>query len=133
MRGMRARLSGERGLVGKAFFVMLVFVVILGVAAADTGSILYTRYKMSNLAQEASFDAAAIYKSTRSTKQALQTAVNDVQETDPSAKLKAFSVGANGEVTVTVAKKASTFAAKYIGFLKKYQHVEATYTSPAPP
>lgn len=130
MTDVGRRLRSERGLVGKAIVFALVLMVLLGVAAVDTGSILFTKFKVDDTAQQASFDAAVTYRNTKDRQQAYESALATVEDQSPGARITTFDVNRQtGAVTLTVTKKASTLAVRYIGFLKHFQRVEATETS----
>jgi uncharacterized membrane protein len=132
---VRDRLSDERGLIGKIAILWFVLLALFVVAAWDTGSILLTRYKVSSAADAAALQAASVYHSTHNIKSAKQAAIDQVRQEMPGAKLarNGFKVDtANGNVTVTVTKSASTLIAGRIGFLKHYTRTEATGTASAP-
>ncbi len=137
MIGASERLGIERGLVGKAIVGFMIFVVVAGVAAMDTGSILFARFRVASLAQQASFDAAGVFKNTRNRQQACATAEQDVREGDGLAKIplpKGCVINTlTGAVTIIVRKTASTLVAKRLSFLRKFTKVQAIDTSPAPP
>jgi uncharacterized membrane protein len=113
------RFRDERGLMGKIAIVWLLLLAVFVVAAVDAGSIALTRFKVSNAADEAAFQAAHSYKDTGSQSQAYQAAVSAVQSEAPGAKIPAngFSVDTGtGDVTVEVVKKAWTLVAARLSF-----------------
>ncbi|MGQ0668859.1 MAG: pilus assembly protein TadG-related protein [Actinomycetota bacterium] len=133
MNDVRERLGDERGLILKTLIILLVVLVLGGVALADTGSILLAKFRVADAAQEASTEAAFVYKNTRDRDQALQVAIATVHDIDPGARVKDFAVDtATGTVTVTVRKKVSTIAVKFFGFLEGFEKAESTNTAPSP-
>jgi uncharacterized membrane protein len=134
---MRAgRAHDEQGLIGKIAILWLVLLALFIVAAIDTGSILYTRYKVADAADSASFEAASVYKDTHDQRAALAAALAKVEEVDPGARIPSksgFVVNTQtGEVTVTVAKKSWTLLAGRIGFTQHYVKASATQTNGPP-
>lgn len=129
----RQRMDDQRGLVGKILIVWLLILALFVIASVDTISILYTRFKVADAAQSASFDAAAAYKATRSRDAAVKAAAATIEESVSGAKLVSLDVDpATGDVTLTVSKKAGTILAGRIGFLKHFTKATSTETSPPP-
>ena len=126
-------LSGERGLVGKAIVFMLVLVVLAGIAAVDTASVLFTKTHVADLAEQAARDAATNFRHSRNRERADRVALDTISREDPEAKLAKFNVNfVSGEVTLTVRKTASTIAFKYFEALKDFTVAKATSTTGAP-
>ena len=133
MRSLAERARDERGLMGKIAILWLALLVLFVVAAIDTGSILYTRYKVADAADEASFEAATVYKDTRNQQVALQAALTKVKELTPGAHLAAFKLDAKtGEVTVTVTKEAWSLLAARLPFTEEYVRATETATNGPP-
>lgn len=135
MRARRIALGDERGLVGKLAIVWLILLALFVVAAVDTGSILYTRFKVADAADAASFEAASTFQQTRSSQQALQAATDKVAELIPDAHIPKNGVvidPQSGEVTVTVVRRAWTLLAGRIAFTKHFVKATATDTSGPP-
>lgn len=133
MSDVRERLRDEHGLILKALLILLVVLAVGGVALADTGSILLTKFRVADAAQEASTEAAFVYKTTGDRDQALQIAIATVHDIDSGARIKDFVVDtATGAVTVTVRRKVSTIAVKFFGFLEGFEKAESTNTAPSP-
>jgi Flp pilus assembly protein TadG len=133
MRLLGERARDERGLMGKITLLWLALLILLVIAAIDTGSILYTRYKVSDAADEASFQAATVYKDTNNQQAALQAALAKVKELTPGAHLAAFKLDAKtGEVTVTVTKQAWSLLAARLSFTEKYVKATETATNGPP-
>ncbi len=129
----RSRLSDQSGLVGKILVVWLLILALFVIASVDTISILYTRFKVADAAQSASFDAAAAYKSTHSRDAAVKAAETTIQATAGDARLVSLNIDpVTGDVTLTVTKKAGTILAGRIGFFKHFTKASSTDTSPPP-
>ncbi len=129
----RGRLSDQRGLVGKILVVWLLILALFVVASIDTITILYSRFKVADAAQSASFDAASAYKSTRSRTEAEKAAIATIQATAPGARLVSLVIDpATGAVTLTVVKKIGTILAGRIGFLRHFTKASSTDTSSPP-
>ena len=127
------RLREERGLVGKALVLIVVLIALFGIAITDGGSILVTRFKLDDEAQQAASDAAATFRDSRDRQKACVAAVASLRETDPEARLTGCTVDTTtGGVTISVTKKASTFVVRRLGFLKHFQKVQATETALPP-
>ncbi|HEX9122103.1 MAG TPA: pilus assembly protein TadG-related protein [Actinomycetota bacterium] len=127
------RVADERGLIGKIMILWLALLVAFGIAAWDAGSIMITRFKLQNAAESAAFEAASTYKTTQSVNEARQTALDQVQQDAEGARMTTFKVDpTSGEVTVSLAKRASTILAGRIDFLRKLTKATASNTSGPP-
>lgn len=124
----------ERGLIVKAIAFTLIVLLVLGVAAADTGSILITRYNLQQLAGEAAFEGALAYRNTESRNAACDAAEAYVKADDPDVVLPddfcEVDTGTR-RVTITLKKTAGTLVAKHLQFLRKYTKIAATEESGA--
>jgi uncharacterized membrane protein len=130
-----ARLRDERGLIGKVIVLWLLLLAVFAVAAVDTGSILLARFKVSNAADTAAFQAATEYKASGDRAKAYEAAAREVQKEVPGARIPSggFSVDpATGDVTVRVVKKAWSLVAGRLSFTKSYVKVSATSTAEPP-
>jgi Flp pilus assembly protein TadG len=132
MTSLAERARDERGLMGKIAILWLVLLALFVVAAIDTGSILYSRFKVADAADTASFEAATAYGQGQDSRVALQVATDKVAELLPDAHIPKDGVVINaetGEVTVTVVRKAWTLVAGRLGFTKHFTKVSATDTN----
>jgi uncharacterized membrane protein len=115
---MRTR-DDESGVIGKIILVWLVIVALIAVVALDGGSILFTKFRLSDTAQTAAATAAAAYKDTPNEAKACQAALVSVQQDDAqAARVKGWCKvnPKTGEVTITLHRKAKTILAYRIGF-----------------
>jgi Flp pilus assembly protein TadG len=103
----RARMAAEHGLVGKILALWLVVLVLIGIAAYDGVQIALARYRASDAAQTAAFEAASSLRTTHDRRVALDAA--ETVADDKDVKITGFRIDATtGQVTVTVQKGAST-------------------------
>jgi hypothetical protein len=124
--------ADETGLLGKGLVVGLIILALLVIAAVDGGAIVITKTNLSDTAQQASFDGANTYKTTRDVRAAEQAA--DQTAKDDGARLVKFNVDSStGDVTVTVAKQAPTVVIQRFSFSKEWGQLKETDTSAPPP
>jgi uncharacterized membrane protein len=131
-RANRVGLSGEAGLVGKSIVVLLVVALLLGLAAVEGGSILFTQLKLQDAADAAASAASSAFGSSHEVTAAKQAALEAIQENDDGAHLVKVVIDTNGDVTVVLKKKAATLVVQRVGFLKHLAIVKATSTSGPP-
>jgi hypothetical protein len=126
----------QRGFIGKVMGFWLVFLLVFGVAVADTASIAFARYKVADAAGNAATEAAYQYKQTHDVAKACAAATGVVASADPSSHIPAkggCSIDKQtGTATVTVRKAATTLVASRVSFLQKLANATATETAPAP-
>ncbi len=123
---------GQAGAVGMMIIIWLAVVVVVGVAAIDAGSIAFTKFRLADVASNASTLAANTYHSSTNIAAACQAAETSIATDDASAKLakKGCVVDpATGTVTITVRKDAKTILAGKLSFTKKFAKVSATETN----
>jgi Flp pilus assembly protein TadG len=129
---MSDRISSERGLVGKALVVLLIFVAVAVVAVIDGSAIFFAKLSVEDTAQQASFDAAQTFKDTRDVQESERAA--SATATAKGAKLVHFEINKQtGEVTVTLAKKASTIVVQRFSFSRPWGLIKVMDTAEAPP
>jgi len=131
-RGWRLVPSGELGLVGRSLIILIALIVVVGLAAVEGGSILFTELKLQDAADAAASAASGAYGSTHRLELAKQAAIDAIQENDDGAHLVKLVADTQGNVTVTLKKKAVTMVVQRIGFLKHLAIVKATSTSGPP-
>jgi len=127
--------ADERGLIGKILVLWIVLGALLLVAAIDTAQILVTRYRVTDAAQTAAFEAGSAYRSSDGDRRAAyRAALEAVEEADAEAKLSRFVIDApTGRVTVTVTRRVPTILAGRIGLTRDLTRARATETAePAP-
>ncbi len=129
-----ARITRDQsGLVGKMIVVWLLIVAVLGVAAIDTASIAFTKFRLSDITSNAASDAANAFRSGHDKSAACDAATASVAQANSAAQIPTKGgcmVNAQtGAVTVTVRIVAPTLVAKRVSFLKKYGEVSDTETN----
>jgi uncharacterized membrane protein len=128
----RSDLLEQRGAIGKIIIIWLLIVALFGIAAIDTASILFTKYRVTDLAGTAASTAADSYQSSKNQATACQAAAQYVASQDSQAHIPNGGCTVNsttGMATVTVRKIASTIAVKHISPLRKYERVTSTQSS----
>jgi Flp pilus assembly protein TadG len=119
--------------VGKIVVVWLVFLVLFGVAAWDAGTVMIARFKLQNAAENAAFEAASAFKTTRDLRQAKQAALDQLKQDADGARMTKFRVDqTTGKVTVSLSERVSTVLAGRIGYFKKLTRATASHTSGPP-
>jgi archaellin len=129
------RLHDERGLVGKSLVVLMLLVALVGVAAVEAGSIIFTTLSLQSTADQVAADAARTYNTSHSFQAAELAAKQSLQQHDPDAKLVHQGITIDprtGDVTVKLKKKASTLIVSRIDALKHFAVVTATSTAGPP-
>lgn len=113
---------------------MVVTLAVLGVLAFDGIALVKANFSAADDAGTVASVAADTYKTTHDVQQAYNAAVLEAAKTNDTVDAKTFTVvQADGHVTLTVHKLATTLWMHRIGPLKKYLDVSATGEgSPAP-
>jgi Flp pilus assembly protein TadG len=127
-----ARRADQRGLVGTGVIALLIIIVVVGIVAVEGGSILFTRLQVQDIAEAAAFEAATTFRRTHSAETARESALSVIEDRDEEVKLTRFELAADGTVTLTVRKRASTFLVQRIGFLSDLAVARATETVEPP-
>jgi Flp pilus assembly protein TadG len=122
-----ARLQDQRGLVGKAIVILILLIVLVGIVAIETGSIVFAKLSLENTAEAAAADGARDLSTSHNRNSACQAAAISVFEHDKKAVLKNCDANlTTGTVFVRLRKTASTMIVQHIGFLEKLAIVKAT-------
>jgi uncharacterized membrane protein len=110
----------ESGMVGKIIVIWLLLVALLGVVAIDAGSILFTQFRLSDLASAAATTAADTYRNQgRDVKIACQAAEDSIHAEEAEQRTPAGFCKINtatGEATIVLRKQATTLLAGRLGF-----------------
>lgn len=120
------RLRDQSGMVGKIIVIWLLMVGILGVAAIDTASIVFTKFQLSDTAGNAATEAANAYQAGHNVQAACQQAAASVKADDANAIIpkKGCTIDARtGEATVAVRKLAHTVIAGRLSFTRDLTRV----------
>ena len=125
----------QTGLVGKVLVVWLVVLAVFLLVAFDGISILFSKYRVADLAGNAASEAAYDFHSDADVERACQAAVDYVASHDASARIPEAGCAIDkttGDVTITVKKTANTLVAKRWSVTEPLTHLEDTETVPAP-
>jgi hypothetical protein len=119
--GARARspMAAQAGFIGKFVVVWLLIVALIGVAAVDAASILFTRFRLDDAAATAASTAATVFGNGRDLDAACSAAQLSVRTADPSAVMgKAWCKidTSSGEATITLRKTANTVIVGRLSF-----------------
>lgn len=111
----------ESGLVGKIVIIWLLMLVVLGIAALDTASVVFATFRASDIAATAAGAAASTLDKTDEAREACESAEASVLTDDPDMKLPTSFCKVDtksGEVTITIKRKATTILAGRLSFTK---------------
>jgi hypothetical protein len=125
-RPARRSLHDEAGLVGKVIVVWLLLLLVLGIAAVDAASILFTRFRLDDAAATAATTAATTYRNGRDVTDACAAPHLSVETADPDAVMsKTFCKveTSTGEVTITLRRTATTILAGRLSFTRDLAEV----------
>ena len=112
----RTVIRGEAGLVGKILLLWLLLLAVVVVVVIDAGSILLTRSRAADLADDASVSAAEAFGQTGDEQQAKLAALDTIADADEAVRLKRIDVGRR-EVTVVLIVRADTLVVGRIPFV----------------
>jgi Flp pilus assembly protein TadG len=109
---------------------IVVVIALLGFAALELGSPLWTRAQLDGVAHDAADEAARAFANGRTTEQARQVAEQQAESED--ALLTEFSRDAQGKVHVTVFKEARSYLLHRFGPTKDWYDVSVDASSTPP-
>ena len=121
----------EAGLVGKILLLWLLLVAVVVVVAIDAGSILLTRSRAADLAEDASVSAAEAFGQTGDEQQAKLAALDTIADADEAVRLKRIDVGRR-EVTVVLVVRADTLVVGRIPFVDDLEKLTVSGSTAAP-
>jgi Flp pilus assembly protein TadG len=127
----RTVIREEAGLVGKVLLLWLLLLAVVVVAAIDAGSILLTRSRAADLADDASVSAAEAFGQTGDEQQAKLAALDTIADADEAVRLKRIDVGRR-EVTVVLVARADTLVVGRIPFLDDLEKLTVSGSTAAP-
>jgi uncharacterized membrane protein len=127
----RTVIREEAGLVGKILLLWLLLLAVVVVVAIDAGSILLTRSRAADLAEDASVSAAEAFGQTGDEQQAKLAALDTIADADEAVRLKRIDVGRR-EVTVVLVVRADTLAVGRIPFVDDLEKLTVTGSTAAP-
>ena len=121
----------EAGLVGKILLLWLLLLAVIVVVAIDAGSILLTRSRAADLAEDASVSAAEAFGQTGDEQQAKLAALDTIADADEAVRLKRIDVGRR-EVTVVLVVRADTLVVGRIPFVDDLEKLTVSSSTVAP-
>jgi uncharacterized membrane protein len=121
----------EAGLVGKILLLWLLLLAVVLVVAIDAGSILLTRSRAADLAEDASVSAAEAFGQTGDEQQAKLAALDTIADADEAVRLKRIDVGRR-EVTVVLVVRADTLVVGRIPFVDDLEKLTVSGSTAAP-
>ena len=121
----------EAGLVGKILLLWLLLLAVIVVVAIDAGSILLTRSRAADLAEDASVSAAEAFGQTGDEQQAKLAALDTIADADEAVRLKRIDVGRR-EVTVVLVVRADTLVVGRIPFVDDLEKLTVSGSAVAP-
>ena len=127
----RTSIREEVGLVGKILLLWLLLVAAVVVVAIDAGSILLTRSRTADLAEDASVSAAEAFGQTGDEQQAKLAALDTIADADEAVRLKRIDVGRR-EVTVVLVVRADTLVVGRIPFVDDLEKLTVSGSTAAP-
>jgi uncharacterized membrane protein len=127
----RAVIRQESGLVGKILLLWLLLIAAVVVVAIDAGSILLTRSRAADLADDASASAAEAFGRTGDEEQAKLAALDTIADADEAGRLKRIEVGRR-EVTVVLIVRADTLVVGRIPFIDDLEKLTVSGSTAAP-
>jgi Flp pilus assembly protein TadG len=127
----RTVIRQEAGLVGKILLLWLLLLAVVVVVAIDAGSILLTRSRAADLAEDASVSAAEAFEQTGDEQQAKLAALDTIADADEAVRLKRIDVGRR-EVTVVLVVRADTLVVGRIPFVDDLEKLTVSGSTAAP-
>jgi hypothetical protein len=127
----RTVIREEAGLVGKILLLWLLLLAVVSVVAIDAGSILLTRSRAADLAEDASVSAAEAFGQTGDEQQAKLAALDTIADADEAVRLKRIDVGRR-EVTVVLVVRADTLVVGRIPFVDDLEKLTVSGSTAAP-
>jgi uncharacterized membrane protein len=121
----------EAGLVGKILLLWLLLLAVIVVIVIDAGSILLTRSRAADLADDASVSAAEAFGQTGDEQQAKLAALDTIADADEAVRLKRIDVGRR-EVTVVLVVRADTLVVGRIPFFDDLERLTVSGSTAAP-
>jgi uncharacterized membrane protein len=127
----RTVIREETGLGGKILLLWLLLLAFVVVVVIDAGSILLTRSRAADLADDASVSAAEAFAQTGDEQQAKLAALDTIADADEAVRLKRIDVGRR-EVTVVLIVRADTLVVGRIPFLDDLEKLTVSGSTAAP-
>jgi Flp pilus assembly protein TadG len=125
--GCLARLGrDERGVIVNFLIKTIIVFALLGLIAYDLGQVVVAQVKAQDTASAAAQAGADAYYSTKNVQMARNAADQAAGTEDPTSRITAFRVNADGSVTVTVERTANTLLVARVPPLRRFGMQQAT-------
>ena len=108
-------------MIGGWLAKIVIVIALLGFAAVELGSPLWTRAQLDGIAYDTAGEAARVYNATQETGRARKAADDKAQEED--AVVTAFRTDNQGRIHVTVFRKAKSYLLHKFGPTKDWYDV----------
>ncbi|MEP6476371.1 MAG: hypothetical protein ABJC60_03770 [Actinomycetota bacterium] len=124
----------QAGLIGKIAIVWLLIIALFVVAAFDGIAIVFTKYRVADLAGNAASEAASTFKDSGKAQVACAAAVAYVTDHDAEAKVPQGGcvIYTDGTAAITVRRDAKTLLAQRLSVTVDLTHLESTENASAP-
>ncbi len=117
----------ERGIIASHIARIAVVLTLVGIVAVEGGTILWARLKAQDAAEAGAIAAADSFLNNHDARLATDAAAETVVRKDPEAELIVpLEIDRDGNVRVTVEKRAETFLTSRIGFLESMSVIRTT-------
>ena len=121
---------GDRGDIVLGWLTKLVVTLgVLGVIGFDLVSLGAARFQAEDHAQSAARAANESWKSAKDLQAAYDAAVAEVAEHGDTIDPQTFTVGADGSITLTLHRTASTMVVEKIGPARSWTEVDVTVSA----
>jgi Tfp pilus assembly protein PilW len=121
--------TSDRGDIVLGWLTKLVVTLsVLGVVGFDLISLVTTRFQAEDHAQAAARAAAQVYRAPTDLQAAYDAAVAEVAEHGDVVDAQTFAIGADGAVTLTLHRTASTLLVEKVSPVRHWTDVRATVT-----
>ena len=108
-------------MIGGWLAKIVIVIALLGFAAVELGSPLWTRAQLDGIAHDAADEAARVYSDTRKSDEARSAAEEKAK--DDGAVVTTFTIDTQRRVHVTVFKKAKSYLLENFGPTKDWYDV----------
>ena len=125
-------IGDETGLVGKLLVLWLLVAALVVVAAVDAASIVFTRIRIADVAQDAAVTGATTLAEGGGRRAAKRAVLATIADRDDDALPEEITIADDGVVTVTVLDHANTILVGRFGLFEELAAVTATDSSGQP-
>ena len=121
---------GDRGDIVLGWLTRLVATLaVLGVLGFDLVSLGAARFQAEDHAQAAVRAANETYKASKDLQKAYESALAEVAQHGDRIDPQTFTIGSDGQITLTLQRTAATMVVEKIAPLRRYTEVSATVSA----